>query len=481
MTGRRRKTGLYAAIALAAGLALRLWFVAHVARIDGDTLLYGSIARNWMQHGVYGFASSPAGPIPTLIRLPGYPLFLMLCFRVFGVEHYDAVMYLQCVIDLGTCLLIASLAKRLFGQRAAMAALWLSALCPFMAVYPAAPLTEVLTLFTIALTFYSLERWRAEGRGYNRWLWVTAVAMAYSVLLRPEQGLLAASVIPAMLWIIRQRSQQGHPASKAFLPVAVAALCVVLPLAPWAMRNWRTFHVVQPLAPRYATDPGELVSLGFQRWFRTWAIDFASTEEVYWNYDSVAVAISDLPPRAFDSSDQYARTAAILNDYNGNFSATAALDARFDALAKDRIHDDPIRYYIALPAARLVNMLFRPRAEMFEVPLEWWRWSEHPGMTLLAAALAALNFGYFVLGIAGLWRWRRSGCGAHLALAWAMVGFVVLRCALLLTLDNSEPRYTLEFFPLLIVWGSFLFAANSEASTPKADSSPRTLSSVDPA
>jgi hypothetical protein len=40
-----------------------------------------------------------------------------------------------------------------------------------------------------------------------------------------------------------------------------------------------------------------------------------------------------------------------------------------------------------------------------------------------------------------------------------MVGFVALRCLLLLTLDNSEPRYTLEFFPLLIVWGSILFAA----------------------
>jgi hypothetical protein len=38
-----------------------------------------------------------------------------------------------------------------------------------------------------------------------------------------------------------------------------------------------------------------------------------------------------------------------------------------------------------------------------------------------------------------------------------MLGFVALRCLLLLTLDNSEPRYTLEFFPLLIVWGSFCF------------------------
>ena len=179
----------------------------------------------------------------------------------------------------------------------------------------------------------------------------------------------------------------------------------MLPLAPWTVRNWRTFHVVQPLAPRYATDPGELVPLGFQRWYRTWAIDFASTEEVYWNYDSAPIGIGDLPARAFDSDDQYARTAAILNDYNRRYNATPALDARFEALAEERIHDDPVRYYIALPVARLLNMLFRPRAEMLEVPLEWWRWREHPQMTLhrywawLHSTLAILF-------------WAASGCGA---------------------------------------------------------------------
>jgi 4-amino-4-deoxy-L-arabinose transferase-like glycosyltransferase len=464
MTGRQLKTGLTAAVALAAGLALRLWFVGHAARIDGDTLLYGNIARNWMQHGVYGFTPAPAVPVPTLIRLPGYPLFLMACFRLFGVDHYAVVMYVQCAIDLLTCLLIAALVRRLFGQRAAMAALWLSALCPFMATYTAAPLTEVLTLFTIVLTFYGLERWRSAGLGFNRWLWVTAVAMAYSVLLRPEQGLLAATVVPAMLWMVWRQAKPRGVLLKTVLPVVLAAVCVVLPLAPWAVRNWRTFHVVQPLAPRYATDPGEAVPFGFQRWYRTWAIDFASTEEVYWNYDSAPVEIGDLPARAFDSDNQYAQTAAILNEYNHNYNATPALDARFEAIAEERIHDDPVRYYLALPVARLLNMLFRPRAEMLEVPLDWWRWREHPRMTLFAAGLAGLNLGYFVLGAVGLWRWRRSGWGQHSALAGAMLGFVVLRCLLLLTLDNSEPRYTLEFFPLLIVWGSFLFAARAKVS-----------------
>jgi 4-amino-4-deoxy-L-arabinose transferase-like glycosyltransferase len=461
MTGRQLKTGTYAALALAVGLALRLWFVAHQARVVGDTLLYGNIARNWMQHGVYSFTPPPGVPVPTLIRLPGYPLFLMACFWLFGVEHYTAVMYVQCVIDLGTCLLIAALAGRLFGRRAAMAALWLSALCPFMAIYTAAPLTEVLTLFCIALTFYALERWRGAGMGFNRWLWVTAVAMAYSVLLRPEQGLLAATVVPAMLWMVWKQARPRGSLLQAITPVALAAVCVVLPLAPWTARNWRTFHVLQPLAPRYATDPGEAIPIGFQRWYRTWAIDFASTEEVYWNYDSAPVEIGDLPPRAFDSNDQYAQTEAILKTYNRTDNATPALDARFEALAEERIHDDPIRYYVALPVARLLNMIFRPRAEMLEIPLEWWRIREHPQMTLLAAGLAALNLGYFVLGGVGLWRWRQSGWGPHLALAGAMLSFVALRCVLLLTLDNSEPRYTLEFFPLLIVWGSFFFSANT--------------------
>jgi hypothetical protein len=457
MMGRQLKTSLYAAPALAAGLALRLWFVTHTARVVGDTLLYGNIARNWMQHGVYSFTSAGA-PVPTLIRLPGYPLFLMVCFRLFGVDHYTAVMYVQCAIDLCTCLLIAALAGRLFGRGAAMAALWLSALCPFMAMYTAAPLTEVLTLFTIGLTFYGLERWRSAGLGFNRWLWVTSVAMAYSDLLRPEQGLLAAAVIPAMMWMVWRQANSDRSMLKEVVAIALAAVCVVLPLVPWTVRNWRTFHVFQPLAPRYATDPGENVPHGFQRWYRSWAIDFASTEEVYWNYDSAPIEIGDLPARAFDSNDQYVRTEAMLNQYNRDYNATPALDARFEALAEERIHHDPIRYYVALPVARLVNMAFRPRAEMLEVPLEWWRWRQHPeGVTVLAVELAVLNFGYFFLGGIGLWRWRRSGWGSHVAFAGAMLGFVVLRCLLLLTLDNSEPRYTLEFFPLLIVWGSFLF------------------------
>jgi 4-amino-4-deoxy-L-arabinose transferase-like glycosyltransferase len=453
---------LCAVAALALGLALRLWFISHVARIAGDTLIYGDIAKNWLEYGVYGFSQSAAGPVPTLIRLPGYPLFLALSFRLFGIEHYTAVMYAQVAMDLLTCLLVAALAGRLFGRRAALAALWLAALCPFMASYVSAPLTETLSLTCVALTFYSLERWRAAGLGVNVWLWVTSAAMAYAVLLRPEQGLLAAAVVPVMLWtILRSPTQvtlRGSVSIRSLRPIVLAAVCVVLPLAPWTLRNWRTFHVFQPLAPRYATDPGETVPLGFQRWFRTWAIDFASTEDVYWNYNGASVEISDLPSRAFDSDDQYARTDVLLHEYNETDNATPSLDNRFDLLAQERIQADPLRYYVALPVARLLNMAFRPRTEMFPIELEWWKWHEHPKQTAFATAYAALNLAYFAVAGIGLWRWRRHGWGANHLLARSMIGFVVLRCVLLLTLDNSEPRYTLELYPVILVWSAAVFS-----------------------
>lgn len=456
MRGRQLRTVIWTVAALVLGAVLRLWFIGHAGSIAGDSLVYGDIAKNWLTHGVYGFVMRGAEPLPTLIRLPGYPLFVAACFRLFGIDHYTAVMYVQCAIDLATCLLMSALAGRLFGRRAAMVALWLAALCPFTANYVAAPLTETPTLATIALAFYSLERWRSAGLGRSRWLWITSAALAYSLLLRPEQCLLAVAIVPAMLWM----ALRAH--ARTIAPVAAAAVCIVLPLAPWAARNWHTFHVIQPLAPKSAADPGEFVPQGFYRWYRTWAIDLTSTDNVYWNYNAAAVEIGDLPTRAFDSDDQYSRTDALLREYNETCNATSSVDSRFADLARERIRSNPLRYYIALPVARVLNMLLRPRTEILPVSLEWWKWREHPRGSVFSIAYAALNLAYLALGMLGLWSWRKRGWDGKTALAWAMLGYVLLRLALLLTLDNSEPRYTLELFPLLIVWAGALFPSRPE-------------------
>jgi hypothetical protein len=488
MDRERRTFWLWASAALVAGLLLRLWFVVHMSVIDGDSLIYGGIARNWLQHGIYGFTSSGDASDsidPTLIRLPGYPIFLAACFRLFGMEHYRAVLYVQVAADLATCWLASAVAGRLFGRRAALVVLWLAALCPFTANYVAAPLTETLVLTSIALSFYGFARWQEAGLGYNRWLWVVAAAIAWSVLLRPEQGLLAAAILPAMLWSsLATRERRPRPL-KSGLPIVAAAICILLPLVPWTIRNWTTFHVFQPLVPKYANDPGELPPVGFGRWYRTWAIEFASTEQVYWNYNGDHIEFDNLPPRAFDavsqsnsdshsdsnsdSNDLRDRTAALLADYNATTTSTPEIDARFAALAAERIQAHPILYYVSLPVARLLDMTLRPRTETMNVPLDWWRLSKYGSRTAFAAAYAALNLAYIVLGLAGFYLGKRrawlspsppsSGPRVFRELAFAMAATLILRSVLLLTLDNSEPRYTLEFFPVLLVWAGALFAA----------------------
>lgn len=460
----RRGTIAAAAFALLLGAVLRLAFLRHAAPLTGDALIYGQIATNWMQSNLYGYSPGGGQPHLTLIRLPGYPLFLMLCFRLFGIGNYAAVMAVQCLVDLASCLLVGLTARRLFGPRAGLLTLTLAALCPFTGNYVAAPLTETLTLFSIALAVYALTRWLAQP-GLTRWLFVLALALAYALLLRPEQALLSAAVLPVLWW--RSGPIGWRPAPGAALrklqPAALAALCVLLPLIPWTARNRRTFHVFEPLAPHYATDPGEYVPLGFQRWYRSWAVDFASTEDVYWNFDGAQIKMGDLPNRAFDSPSQRAQTASLLADYNETTDSNPVIDARFEQLARDRIAASPLRYYVWLPVARVVNMLLRPRTELMQTTLDWWNRREYPHDFRFAFSYAALNFAYLALGIAGLVRWARTRTGPRPVLL-ATLAFVLLRCALLLTLDNSEPRYTLELFPVLCLWAGALAAPQRPSS-----------------
>jgi 4-amino-4-deoxy-L-arabinose transferase-like glycosyltransferase len=478
MNRKRARFRLYAGAALVAGLLLRLWFVAHLARVAGDSLVYGDLAKNWLQSGIYGFGheTTSAGVIvvrPTLIRLPGYPMFLATCFRLFGVENYRAVLHVQVAADLLTCWLASALAGRLFGSRAALVVLWLAALCPFTANYAATPLTETLVLTTIALAFYGFARWQQAGARFNRWLWVTCAALAYSLLLRPEQSLLAVAVVPAMLWAALAVPGRRMDALRSTAPVWIAALCVIFPLVPWTARNWHTFGVFEPLAPRSASDPGDPQFHGFNRWYRTWAIEFASTDLTYWNYDGNRMEVAKLPARAFalgclapsgaapESLPLYAPTAALFDDYNDQTAASWPIDDRFDQLARRRIRANPICYYAALPIARVLNMMFRPRVELMPISDTWWKFPTPPRQTAFAAAYAALNLAYFLLAFAGLLAWRRRGWAGFGALAGAMAAAVALRLLLLLTLDNSEPRYTLELFPTLLVWAGALFASPS--------------------
>src|SRR5215467_2976307 len=94
-----------------AALALRLAFLFHYPSITDDSRVYADFATNWLQHGTY--AETQNGKIvPADTRLPGYPAFMAFVFALFGVGNYRAVMLVQVLLDLCTCLIIADLVRR---------------------------------------------------------------------------------------------------------------------------------------------------------------------------------------------------------------------------------------------------------------------------------------------------------------------------------------------------------------------------------
>ncbi len=432
---------VFSLLVLAAGAALRLWFIHAHPQIQGDSLVYGDIAANWLTHGIYGHTvGSPSGLTtiqPTLVRLPGYPAFLALCFALFGIANYHAVLYLQALIDLGTCLLIAGLATRICGPRAGRIALLLAALCPFTAGYVATPLTETLSIFCVALGFRALAEILEAPRVV--WMALLIFSWAYAVLLRPDGALLAVVLWTAL--IVYGRHSFGMVSAVRL--AGVAALLSLLPLVAWTVRNERTFHVFQPLAPRFANDPGEFTYPGFVRWIRTLTADFTSTTEIYWNGNTDRIDPGSLPARAIDNPVQYQETQRLLRDYNATTTLTPDLDARFAQLAQERIHAHPFRYYVTLPLLRLADMWLRPRVETLNTPLRWWQYAQHPAQTWVAIFYGLLNLAYLLAAFLGVLRWPR--------LVGSMVALIVLRSLLLATLEAPESRYTLECFPLVIV------------------------------
>jgi hypothetical protein len=273
-----------------------------------------------------------------------------------------------------------------------------------------------------------------------------------AILLRPDGGILLAAIGGYLLWLLLRmlRIDRGRARTIFWAGVLLGAGATA-PLIPWTLRNLHTLHRFEPLAPRYATDADDIVMTGFNRWVKTWMADYVSVQEIYWAIPGAELDLTRLPRRAFDSGQQRQQTSELVAEYNSDHDMTAELDSRFATLAAERVHAAPLRYYIGLPAVRIADMWLRPRTELFPSDPRWWEFNDDSFWLAISLGFGLLNLAYVALAAAGLMPGREFfGIGLF-------VLFLLLRSAFLGTLENPEPRYTLECYPLVIVLASALF------------------------
>ncbi len=239
------------------------------------------------------------------------------------MEHYHAVMYAQTAIDLASCLLIAGLrAPHLEPSRRVVGAVAGGALPLHREFRRRAPDGDAGALLHRAriLCAGPFSGRAALDVGSGAGLRVELCHPA-----PPRRRAAGRDALPGhgLLWI-----PALGPGADAALGGRSAGLLSVLPFIAWTIRNERTFHVFQPLAPRYAVDPGEPSDPGFNRWTKTVCVDLTCTWEVYWNVNSDPIELANLPARAFDSPQQYEQTRELLDDYNRTHDAHAAARRR---------------------------------------------------------------------------------------------------------------------------------------------------------
>lgn len=476
-------------VALAAGAALRFFFVLKYPAGSGDTVLYEQLAVNWLQHHIY--ALNIDGVLTAVdTRMPGYPAFLAICYAVRGKTGNDAhlwVMSVQVCLDLLTCLATACIATVLFALarnfannqpsadefpgrwRIFVITLWLAALCPFTANYVAVLLTETWATLSTALTILllcllalcvctstSAVNPSSHPKVSATWFTIAAgITTGFGTLFRPETPLVLIAAVIILSWhFLRQRE-----ILRAVKLDALMALGCLLPLLPWAARNAVTLHEFQILSPKNSNLPGELIPTGFMAWERTWLHRVRDSYLVTWKLNDEAINLDDIPGSAFDSPDEKQRVATQLETYNNTSSWTPDEDAAFGQIAKERTARHPLRTYLWIPAARVFAIWFTPRIELLPFtghvfPLAV-AWEFDATDQVVTATLTILNVIYLSMAVAGVWLlWRKPQ--ARLAVK-LLLAFIALRTAFLTTQEAPEPRYVLECFPVILAFAAQIF------------------------
>ncbi len=245
-------------------------------------------------------------------------------------------------------------------------------------------------------------------------------------------------------WMWRRRQFR-----RWLLVCIVAGFSFAVLLLPWTIRNAKTLHEFQPLAPKDATLPGEYDPKGFMAWEKTWLYRVRDCYLVPWKLNEESINLEDIPETAFDTPEEKERVAAVLETYNDDLSWNDTEDAVFAQLARDRTARHPFRTYLWIPLRRSVRMWFTPRIELIPIsghvfPLAYMS-EEDPVDQRLTIFYFFLNIFYVSLAIAGackLWMSRTARPALFILLF-----YIVVRTAFLTTVETPEPRYTLVCFP----------------------------------
>jgi 4-amino-4-deoxy-L-arabinose transferase-like glycosyltransferase len=153
----------------------------------------------------------------------GYPLFVAAVLRLAGGD-FAAVRAVQAVLGAATVLLVAGMARRLYGRGAAVTAAWMVALYPPLAYMAGRVMSETLFIFLLGASLVALLSAEESG-GVGRQ--VAGVGLfAVASLVRSNLVLLLPAIV---LWPLRRSGSLRARLAAAVLSGAVGGAVLLSP------------------------------------------------------------------------------------------------------------------------------------------------------------------------------------------------------------------------------------------------------------
>jgi len=174
---------------------------------------------------------------PTAWFTPIYPYLVGGIFKLWGIYSDMSriiIQTLNCAFAALTVIPIYGIAKRTFGEGAAVGAAWAWVFLPTALYYPTMWVWDTtLTAFIFSLIFWATLAMR-ERHGLLTWTGYGAL-WALGVLINPS----ILSLFPFFLgWLVWEARKIAAPWVK---PAAAALLVFTIALVPWTIRNYRVF------------------------------------------------------------------------------------------------------------------------------------------------------------------------------------------------------------------------------------------------
>jgi len=425
---RRRDWLVVFAAVLAVKAVILFWLIPELMQtltphygLNSFADMYDKVAKNLADGNGYRFSPDTA---PSMMREPGYPVFLSMLFRIFGyglVPAQCANLLLSLLVVWGMVRILSRLSKR--------HSVWLAGSLLFL-LHPATIIVESRggfeLLFMALLVWFMVAFLRALDDDRTVSYLLAGAVLGGAVLTRSAPMLFPLALLPYLLLVDRGRTTPYKVARN--LAVLVGAMVVVL--SPWIIRN---YHLSGRIIPTASV-------LGISAHSGQYICKHHTHVGGFHNADTLGGAERELLARdmGYDFKPGYYQL----------FYSTAD-EIQFSQRLLDRVIDEYRRtpsLFVRCTVSNLYNFWFAGRT------------ANTTRMNLI------IQIPYLVLAIAGLYFWIRRG-GAS-TLGPILLFLLYYEGVHLLIL--AQARYTVSLVPFLAILGAGVVAFWADARTPRS-------------